>query len=244
MMVLEGNHVAGRPSLPGVDELFGSSAMRPRREHDPSQEVSPDAVDPDALDAARRSLADEDDVLRAARLRAGKAGTPPPPEVGALLRWAVRAGGAKQVVEVGSAAGVSGAWLLTALPQGGVLTSIEPDPDLHELAAETYRSLSVRSRPRSIQDEPGTVLPRLADDSYDLLLLQADPSGYLEDLGHARRLLRDGGMLIARGVLRGDGARNALERFVAALGEDDGFAATVLPVDGGLVLATRHRHGG
>jgi predicted O-methyltransferase YrrM len=234
--------VAGRPSLPGVDELFGSSGTgRPRRDRQPSEGEPQGSIDPSALDAARRSLADEDDALRAARRRAGETANPPPPEVGALLRWAVRAGGARQVVEVGSAAGISGAWLLEALPEGGVLTSIEPDPHLHELATETYRSLTVSSRPRSIQDEPSTVLPRLADDSYDLLLLQADPDGYLDDLDHARRLLRDGGMLIARGVLLGAAPAEALERFVAALGDDPGFAATVLPVDGGLVLATRHR---
>jgi predicted O-methyltransferase YrrM len=233
--------VAGRPSLPGVDELFGPAAGRPMRDREPRQPTPPDAIDQTALDAARKSLAGEDDALRAARGRAGEAVEAPPPEVGALLRWAVRAGGARSVVEVGSAAGISGAWLLEALPNGGVLTSIEPDPHLHALATETYRTLTVRSRPRSIQDAPGTVLPRLADDSYDLLLLQADPGGYPDDLGHARRLLRDGGMLIARGVLRGGPDGEQLERFVAALGEDPGFAATVLPVDGGLVLATRHR---
>jgi predicted O-methyltransferase YrrM len=237
--------VAGRPSLPGVDELFGSSAGRPRREQETGEHTpDPAAIDARALRAAQRSLAGEDDALRAARRRADASCDPPAPEVGALLRWAVRAGDARAVVEVGSAAGISGAWLLEALPDGGVLTSIEPDPRLHELAAETYRALSVGSRPRSIQGDPGTVLPRLADESYDLVLLQAEPTGYLDDLGHARRLLRDGGMLVARGALRGGEAGETLERFIDALADDDGFVATVLPVDGGLVLATRHRTDG
>jgi predicted O-methyltransferase YrrM len=236
--------MAGRPSLPGVDELFGSTPGRARR--DPESRgggESPSAIEAGALKAARLAIAAEDDALREARRRVGEAGEPPPPEVGALLRWAVRAADARTVIEVGSAGGISGAWMLSALPAGGVLTSIEPDPRLHELATETYRSLSVGSRPRSIQGEPGTVLPRLADDSYDLLLLQAEPNGYPDDLVHARRLLRDGGLLVARGVLRGGPDGDALERFVDALADDPGFVATVLPVDGGLALATRHRSG-
>jgi predicted O-methyltransferase YrrM len=234
--------VAGRPSLPGVDELFGSTAGRQRRDHEPSEGGdAPTEIDARALRAAQRSVAEEDDALRAARRRAGEAGEPPPPEVGALLRWAVRTGDARTVIEVGSAGGISGAWLLPALPDGGVLTSIEPDPHLHELATETYRALSIRSRPRSIQGDPSTVLPRLADGSYDLMLLQAEPAGYPDDLAHARRLLRDGGLLVARGVLRGGEAGEALARFVDALASDAGFVATVLPVDGGLALATRHR---
>jgi predicted O-methyltransferase YrrM len=235
--------VAGRPSLPGVDELFGNAAGRARREREPAAERPADAIDTASLKVARRAFADEDDAVKEARRRSGGAGSPPSPEVGALLRWAVRASGAHAVIEVGSAAGISGAWLLEALPDGGVLTSIEPDAHLHGLAAETYRSLSVGSRPRSIHGEPGTVLPRLADDAYDLLLLQADPAGYPDDLGHARRLLKDGGLLVARGVLRGGEYADGLDRFLTALGDDPGFVGTVLPVDGGLVLATRHRAG-
>jgi predicted O-methyltransferase YrrM len=233
--------VAGRTSLPGVDELFGASAGRPRREPegDEPRAARPD-LDEGSLEAARRAMADEPDPLRAARRRLDGAGDPPSPEVGSLLRWAVLTCGATAVIEVGSAGGISGAWLLSALPEGGVLTSIEPDPSLHERATETYRSFNVASRPRSIQGDPETVLPRLADDSYDLLLLQAEPSD-LGGLDHARRLLRDGGWLVVRGVLRGGEHADARERLVAAIAEDDGFVGTVLPIDGGVLLATR-RH--
>jgi predicted O-methyltransferase YrrM len=232
--------VAGRPSLPGVDELFGSSTPRPRRDRAPAPEpdAGADAIDGFALQDARAALTPEGDHLVAARDRLGDAGAPPSPEVGGLLRWLVRVNQAKAVVEVGSAGGITGAWLLAALPSGGVLTSIEPDPHLHELAAQTYKGVDAGSRPRSIQGDPETVLPRLADGSYDLLLLQADgrsPS----DLDHARRLLHGGGTLVVRGVLRPGEHAEGCRQLVEAVGADPTFDGTVLPVDGGLLLATR-----
>ena len=53
------------------------------------------------------------------------------------------------------------------------------------------------------------------------------------------RLLKPGGMLIARDVLRGGAdAADALARFHQALAEDERLVSAVLPVDGGLALAT------
>jgi predicted O-methyltransferase YrrM len=233
--------VAGRPSLPGVDELFGSPASRPRRDRTPAPEPDGDtaAIDRFALEDARVALASEGEHLTAAREQLEDA---PSPEVGALLRWLVRAHHAKAVVEVGSAGGITGAWLLDALPTGGVLTSIEPDPHLHELAAQTYKAVEAGSRPRSIQGDPSTVLPRLADGSYDLLLLQSDGRN-AEDLAHARRLLRDGGALVVRGILRPGEHAEGNRQLVEAIGADPAFDGTVLPVDGGLLLVTHHGSG-
>jgi predicted O-methyltransferase YrrM len=225
-----------RASLPGADELFGSKARSSRPDEGPAAEAGSDAR---VLAEVRRLTAVEEAPLLAARDRAGERYAPPSPEVGALLRWAVTTCGARTVVEIGAAGGVSGLWLLAALPTGGVLTSIEPDPHGHELAAEAFASVPSRSKVRSILGDPATVLPRLSDGAYDLALLQAVPNGYPQDLVHARRLLRPGGMLIARGVLHHGEHGDALARFVQDLAEDPAFSAVVLPVDDGLALATR-----
>jgi predicted O-methyltransferase YrrM len=225
-----------RASLPGADELFGSKPRAATAEEGPADGAGLDAR---VLAEVRRLTAAEDGPLLAARDRAGATCQPPTPEVGALLRWAVSTSGARTVVEIGAAGGVSGLWLLGALPAGGVLTSIEPDPQAHGLASQAFAEVSTRSKVRSILGDPATVLPRLSDGAYDLALLQAVPAGYPEDLVHARRLLRPGGMLVARGVLRHGEHGDALARFVQDLAEDPAFSAVVLPVDDGLALATR-----
>jgi predicted O-methyltransferase YrrM len=70
-------------------------------------------VDPQVLAEVRRLTAAEDDVLTQARGRA--AGVVPSPEVGALLAWAATTTGARTVVEVGAAGGVSGLWIARGL---------------------------------------------------------------------------------------------------------------------------------
>jgi predicted O-methyltransferase YrrM len=231
-----------RASLPGVDELFGSRGGPPAPHAEQAPVTHPDRaqrLDDAAHQTVRKLIATEDEVIVAARRRAADAVSMPMPEVGALLRWAARTCAARHIVEVGAAGGVTGVWLLAALPDRGVLTSIEPDPQAHGLAKETYRHAGAGTRVRSIPGEAATVLPRLADSSYDLIVLQGARGDYPEDLVHARRLLRPGGMLVARGVLRVDEHGDAVGRFVEQLVEDPRFDAVVLPIDDGIALATR-----
>lgn len=231
-----------RASLPGVDELFGNRGGQPAPQVEQAPPTHPDRaqrLDDAAHRTIRELTATEDEVIVAARRRAAEVVSLPIPEVGALLRWAARTCAARHVVEVGGAGGVTGVWLLAALPERGVLTSIEPDPNAHGLAKETYRDAGAGTRVRSIPGEAATVLPRLADGGYDLIVLQGARGDYPDDLAHARRLLRPGGMLVARGVLRVDEHGDAVGRFVEQLVEDPSFDAVVLPIDDGIALATR-----
>lgn len=196
-------------------------------------------MDGQVLTEVRRLLAAETDAQVAARGRAEAVGRPPAPEVGALLRWAAQHARAKAAVEVGSEAGVTGLWLLPGLGDRGLLTSVEPDPRVHELAAAAYEEAGLAGRVRSILGDPTAVLPRLSDTGYDLVLLQdLDTQRYPTELEHGLRLLRPGGVLLARGVLRAGADANALAAFLQALADTEGLTSTVLPVDEGLALAS------
>jgi predicted O-methyltransferase YrrM len=195
-------------------------------------------VDEAVLHEVRRILAPEPDSTVTARRRAAPL-APPAPEVGALLRWAARTVGARAVVEVGAAGGVSGAWLLPELPPRGVLTSIEPDAHAHGLATDAFEAMDAGASVRSIHGDPLIVLDRLSDTAYDLVVLQSRPAVTPGLLTHARRLLRPGGMLVIRGALRGGDDADDVAAALQTVAEDEGFTATVLPVDNGLVLATR-----
>lgn len=195
-------------------------------------------MDPLVLAEVRRRIADEDEPLQLARARAPSSA--PSPEIGALLAWAAAATSARAAVEIGACGGVSGLWLARGLAPRGVLTSVEADPYAHGLASDAFEGADTTGRVRCIQGDPATVLPRLSDGGYDLVLLQDGAGEYPDQLTHARRLLRPGGLLIARRVLRRGEDADALARFVDVLAEDhEGFRTTVLDVDEGLVLATR-----
>lgn len=233
-----------RVSLPGVDELFGTAGIAgqgPRETGQPAPDPATEAERTEvteALTAVRQVVAAEDATMQAAR-KAARDLDPPSPEVGALIRWAVTSVGARTVIEIGSAGGVTGLWILTTLVEGGVLTSLEPDPDAHTVARRAFDGSNAGSRVRAIQGDVTTLLSRLADGSYDLVVLQAEPAHYPDHLAHARTLLRPGGMLLARGVLPVGQHAEGLTRFLHDLAEDAGFNSTVLPVDDGIAMATR-----
>lgn len=193
-------------------------------------------MDPEQLAAVRRLAAFEDSALAAVRARAEQTTTPPTPEVGALLRLLAGAAGVRHAVEFGAAGGVSAAWLVDGMGPRGVLTSIESDAHLHGLATAGVAETGIGDRVRSIQGEPTDVAQRLTDGQYDLVLLQGDPAGQARLLPHAERLLRPGGMLVARRVLAvADGVAAPVE----AVAAEPWAEVTVLPVDDGLLLARR-----
>lgn len=196
-------------------------------------------MDSEVLAEVRHLFAPEEGALANARARVPDHLDAPTPEVGALLRWAALTCRARTAVEIGSGGGISGLWLVPALGERGVLTSIEPDPHAQALATSAYAEGGIEARIRAILSDPTAVLPRLSDGAYDLVLLQGPSSSFPTALEHARRLLRPGGILIARGVLRHGEHAEQLARFLDALAGDELLPASVLPLDGGLVLATR-----
>ena len=207
----------------------------------------PEQPGPGSGDAERPSapLVPESGAMEAARARSSEPDGPPTPEVGALLAWLTRWVGARTAVEVGSAAGLTGLWLLRGLAERGVLTSVEPDAHRHGLAAQAFSEAGVSARVRAIEGDPTTVLPRLADGGYDLVLLQqgADP----EQLQHALRLVREDGLVVVRGAGRRPLARAVVAGLVGGnqndplevLVDDPRLDVTLLPLDDGLLLARR-----
>ncbi len=156
---------------------------------------------------------------------------------------------ARSVVEIGTGTGVSGVWLLRGMRPDGVLTSVDDESEHHRLARQAFTEAGVpANRARLITGRALEVLPRLTDAAYDLVFVSGDPTEYAEYLREARRLLRDGGVVAFDHALAGgqvaDGSRRdpgtvAARDLGRALLEDDGFAAVLLPVGGGLLCATK-----
>lgn len=181
----------------------------------------------------------EDEVLAAARVRAGEYGlTVPPPAVGAALRFLAALVDARSAVEVGTGTGVTGIWLLRGMRADGVLTSVDPDPDYQRAAKKAFTEAGFPSnRARLIAGRPLEVLPRLTDHGYDLMSVCADPLEYASYFAEAPRLLRDGGVAVfCDATGRAGGAMRELGKTLLASEE---FAAVLLPVGTGLLAATK-----
>ena len=57
------------------------------------------------------------------------------------------AGGASNVVEIGTGTGVSGLWLLRGLRPDGVLTTIDVEPEHQAMARQSFAAAGSRRRP-------------------------------------------------------------------------------------------------
>lgn len=189
----------------------------------------------------------EDDALRAARERASAGGMPPvSADTGAFLRLAARWTGAQAAVEIGSGAGYSGIWIARGLADKGILTTIEADPEHQRLAKASYEDAGVPSRVRSILGRALDVLPRLADDGYDLAFLDAVKAEYPEYLQHALRLVRPGGVILADNVLwsgrvadrkASDPDTEGLRTYARRIAEDDRLDSVILTIGDGLSVS-------
>jgi predicted O-methyltransferase YrrM len=192
----------------------------------------------------------EDAVLTAARERAEDMGAGPvTPATGALLSLLARLCGGKAVVEVGTGAGVSGLWLLSGMREDGVLTTIDIEPEHQRMAKKAFTEGSIGpSRTRLIAGRAQEVLTRLADTSYDLVFVDADPADQASFVVEGIRLLRPGGVIVvhrvALGGRAGDPSANdaevvAVREAARLIAEDERFTPVLVPLGDGILVAVR-----
>lgn len=197
-------------------------------------------MDVDELALARLAefSAAEDSVLSDARGRAGADPRLPAPPVGAFLAWLAATTAARSVVEIGGSAGIGGLWLLRGMAERANLTAVEPDADAFDTARLTYEDAGVERRVRAMVGASNDVLGRLSDASYDLVVMNSVDGEHEQLVGHVRRILRPGGVVVVRQVAAG-GWRllDARQPFTQALIDDEDLHTVVLPFDGGIVLA-------
>lgn len=189
----------------------------------------------------------EDDAQRAARHHSEEQGVEPLHHIAASwLRWFAGLRPAADVVEIGGGLGYSALWLLAGMHPRGMLTTIEVAPERQAHAQRQLAQAGHGQRVRSILGAALTVLPRLADDAYDLVFVDAVRTEYPDYLTHAQRLLRPGGLLLLNGVLgaggdadaRSDAETGALRTCLGIVRDDPTLRAQILAVGDGLLVAT------
>jgi predicted O-methyltransferase YrrM len=192
----------------------------------------------------------EDEVLVAARARAGELGCGSVSNAaGAALRFLAATLQARAVVEVGTGAGVSGLCLLAGMAPDGVFTSIDIEPEHQRAARRAFTEAGTSAgRMRLIMGQALDVLPRLTDGGYDLVFFDAAKIEYPKYYAHGVRLLRPGGVIVFTDVLgsgrvadagRRDAETMALREVAKAVRENDQLVPALLPAGDGLLVATK-----
>lgn len=168
------------------------------------------------FDAVRR-FADEATVepetITRARVHALEVGADPiSAGVGAQCAVIAAATAARSIVEIGTGGGVSGLWLLRGAPTA-TLTTIDIEPEHLAVARQSFAEAKIAApRARFIAGRATSVLPRMNEASYDVVLVDAGPDDLLAHVEHGLRLARPGGTVLVPRVLAGGAVADPVRR--------------------------------
>jgi predicted O-methyltransferase YrrM len=121
-------------------------------------------------------------------------------EVGALLHVLARAIGATRMLEIGTAIGYSGIWLARALPPGGMLLTMEKDPDRARTARANFERAGLADRTGVIVGDAQVTIAKVSG-PFDLIFQDGSKPLYVTLLDTLVALLRPGGLLVTDNVL-------------------------------------------
>ena len=169
------------------------------------------------------------------------------PAMGAQLAVLTATTVATNIIEVGTGAGVSGLWLLAGAPQA-TLTSIDIEADHQQHAKASFLDAGyAANRFRLITGRARDVLPRMNEEAYDVVLIDADPQSVIEYVEHGLRLVRSGGtVVVAHALWHGRVADPAHRDDVVAgyrsllreLSASDAVISSLNPIGDGLLQLT------
>jgi predicted O-methyltransferase YrrM len=192
----------------------------------------------------------ESEVIESARRRGEELGAVPVGNgAGVLLRLLAAAVRARSVVEIGTGAGTSGLWMLEGMPEDGILTTIDVEPEHQGAARKAYAEAGIaHQRTRVITGRALDVLPRMTDGAYDMVVVDGDKVEYPDYVDHAIRLLRSGGVLVLDNMLWHDKVADPAARDEATvvlrdlgkrLRDDERLVPALLPVGDGVLAAVK-----
>lgn len=166
------------------------------------------------------------------------------PSIGAQSAVVAAAARATNIIEIGTGVGVSGLWLLSAAPDA-LLTSIDAEAEHQHHARLRFLEAGVpANRIRLITGRALDVLPRMNENSYDLVFVDADPAQVIEYVEHALRLVKVGGtVLVPHALWRGrvanpaqrDDIATAFRTLVTEVSQSAAVISSISPIGDGLL---------
>ncbi len=153
-----------------------------------------------------------------------------------------------RILEIGTAVGLSAAAMLECCPEAQV-TTIESDEDLWRQAKENLSSLGLSGRAVCHLGDAGEILTMM-DGPFDFIFLDGPKAQYIHYLFDLKRLLRQGGVLLADDVLlygwvSGENPTppkrrsivGKIREYLDAVTHDPDFVTSVLDVGDGAALS-------
>ena len=198
---------------------------------------------------AREYVMDSDDVDYLERASDDQGITSLSSVLGSVISHIAAASNARSIIEVGTGVGVTLMRLAEACPSAHI-TTIDKELDHHVTLRELLGEVDIdQKRLRLITERAQDVLPKMNEDSYDLVVidLPADQAEACYD--DAVKLCRPGGSILVAGALAGGEVANpanrddqvsAMRTLLRVIAEDDRVSHSLLPFAEGLAWAVVH----
>ncbi|MFM8502428.1 MAG: O-methyltransferase [Actinomycetota bacterium] len=202
------------------------------------------------MKAFANSFIPETEIMQRARQRGAEIGTYETTQsVGSMLRYLTNLIGASSIVEVGTGSGVSGLWIIPAMIEKGLFTSIDDEIENARLAKQAFEEATIpTSRYRLITGNSTEIVGKLADSLYDIFILRKSRDIF-ENVESAHRSLRPGGVLVIDRALMGGKVADPTQRDEETIAFRDAiklirearerWLPMLLPVGDGVLVATK-----
>jgi predicted O-methyltransferase YrrM len=192
----------------------------------------------------------ESEIIQRARQRGVEIGAyDTAPAVGSLLRYLTHLIGATSIVEVGTGSGVSGLWMIPAMSEKSLFTSIDDEVENARLAKQAFDEAGISpARYRLITGNSSEIVGKLADNLYDMFILRSGRDLY-ENVENAHRSLRPGGIMVIDRALVGGKVADPTQRDEETISfrdsiklireERKNWLPMLLPVGEGVLVVTK-----
>ncbi|MDD9900807.1 MAG: O-methyltransferase [Alphaproteobacteria bacterium] len=172
------------------------------------------------------------------------------PEDGRFLQCLIHLAKVKTIVEIGTLGGYSALWMADALPDDGLLTTIEYDPRRAAIARDNTKH---EKKIKIIEGDALTVLPQLSQDGpFDMAFIDADKLQYGHYLDWAEENIRKDGLIICDNAFLFDAvwkdgpvdrvretARRIMRDVNTRLADPEKYHAILLPTVEGMAVAQK-----
>jgi predicted O-methyltransferase YrrM len=163
---------------------------------------------------------------------------------GKLLYLFARMIGARRILEIGALGGYSTIWLARALPDDGLVVTLEASPAHADVARENFARAAIESKVDLRVGPALEMLPVLAAEAggaFDMAFIDADKASIPDYVQWAIRLGRPGTLIVVDNVVRNGAVLDAasedadirgIRRFFDQAGSDGRLAATAIQTVG------------
>jgi caffeoyl-CoA O-methyltransferase len=164
---------------------------------------------------------------------------------GMFLRMLVAVSGARRVLELGTFTGYSALMMASALPNDGVLYTLENNEDHLDIARRYFSMVEYGRKIRPVLGNALDILREL-EGLFDLVFIDADKENYLSYYEMAMERLQKGGLIIVDNALRDgevlrpcDERARVTDKLNRVVANDERVENVLLTVRDGIMIARK-----